>query len=95
MAIAVIKTGGKQYKVQEGQELLVERIPDKKEKDKIEFKDLLYGKKVFATILGEEKGEKIHIFKFRPRKRYRRKTGHRQIYTRIRIDKIGSGETKK
>jgi large subunit ribosomal protein L21 len=88
MPIAVIRTGGKQYKVQEGQELLVERIPDKKEKDKIEFKDLLYGKKVFATILGEEKGEKIHIFKFRPRKRYRRKTGHRQIYAKIKIESI-------
>ena len=88
MPIAVIRTGGKQYKVQEGQELLVERIPDKKEKDKIEFKDLLYGKKVFATILGEEKGEKIHIFKFKPRKRYRRKTGHRQIYAKIKIESI-------
>lgn len=86
---AVIATGGKQYKVKEGQEILVEKIPNKKEKDKIEFKNLLCNKKVVATVLKlEEKGEKINIFKFRPRKRYRRKTGHRQTYTRIKIEKI-------
>lgn len=84
----VIVTGGKQYKVSEGQELSVERILDKKEKDKIEFKDLLSGKKVIASVLGEEKGKKVTIFKFKPRKRYRRKTGHRQIYTKIKIESI-------
>jgi large subunit ribosomal protein L21 len=89
MEFAIIVAGGKQYKVKEGQEILVEKIPGKKEKDKIEFKDLLHNKKVLATILKlEEKGEKVNIFKFRPRKRYRRKTGHRQIYTRIKIEKI-------
>jgi large subunit ribosomal protein L21 len=89
MKSAVIITGGKQYKVKEGQEIKVEKISNKKEKDKIEFKDLLCNKKVVATILKlEEKGEKINIFKFRPRKRYRRKTGHRQTYTRIKIEKI-------
>lgn len=87
MAVAVIKTGGKQYKVSEGQELFVERIVGEP-KDKIEFKDLISDKKVKATILQEEKGEKIHILKFHKRKRYRRKTGHRQIYTKIKIEKI-------
>lgn len=89
MKFAIIVAGGKQYKVSEGQEILIEKIVDKKEKDKIEFKDLLCNKKVVATVLKlEEKGEKINIFKFRPRKRYRRKTGHRQTYTRIKIEKI-------
>jgi len=85
---AVIKTGGKQYKVTENQELLIERIKDKGEKDKIEFDDLLSGKKVKATILKEEKGDKISIVKFQKRKRYRRKTGHRQNYHRIKIESI-------
>jgi len=85
---AVIKSGGKQYKAEEGQEILVEKIIGKKENDKIEFKDLLYGKKVVAAILKEEKGNKIHIFKFKPKKRYRRKKGHRQIYTKIKIESI-------
>ena len=85
---AVIKTGGKQYKVTENQELLIERIKDKGEKDKIEFDDLLSGKKVKATILKEEKGDKVSIVKFQKRKRYRRKTGHRQNYHRIKIESI-------
>ncbi|MCX6806948.1 MAG: 50S ribosomal protein L21 [Candidatus Berkelbacteria bacterium] len=88
MVYAVIQAGGKQYKVEEAQELLVEKILGKKEKDKIEFKDLLSGKKVKAAVLGEEKGDKVTIFKYRPRNRYRRKTGHRQVYTKIKIEKI-------
>ena len=84
---AVIFSGGKQYKVREGQEILIEKITGK-EKEKVEFQNLLNNKKVIASIMTEEKGDKIHIFKFRPRKRYRRKTGHRQIYTQIKIESI-------
>lgn len=86
--IAVINSGGKQYKVFEGQEILVEKIIDKKEKDRVEFKDILGNKKVVVKILGEQKGKKVSIFKFKPRKRYRRKTGHRQVYTKIKIENI-------
>jgi large subunit ribosomal protein L21 len=49
------------------------------------------GAKVKATVLGEEKGEKTRIFKMRPRKRYRRRKGHRQKYTRLRVDEIVKG----
>jgi len=46
------------------------------------------GAKVVATILAQEKGPKIRIFKYRPKERYRRRIGHRQYYTRLRVDKI-------
>ena len=88
MDFAVIKTGGKQYKIRKGQELLVERILLKKEKDKIIFENLLSGKNVVTRLLGEEKGEKVVIFKFKPRNRYRRKIGHRQIFSKILVEKI-------
>lgn len=85
---AVIQTGGKQYKVREGESLLVERLKEKKGEE-IEFKDLLSQKIVKARIEGEEKGKKLIVFKYKPRKRERRKKGHRQIYTKISISKIG------
>ena len=88
MNIAIIQTGGKQYKVCEGQELLVERILGKKEKDKLQFDDLLSKKKVIVNVLKEEKGDKIHIIKFKNKTRYRRKIGHRQKYLRIKIETI-------
>jgi large subunit ribosomal protein L21 len=46
------------------------------------------GAKVLATVVAQEKGPKITVFKYRPRKRYRRRAGHRQLYTRLRIDEI-------
>jgi len=92
MSIAVIKTGGKQYKVREKEELLVERLKTPKNQSQdaglVVFSDLLSDKKVTARLLSEKKGKKVRILKFRPRKRYRRKTGHRQIYSKIRIEKI-------
>lgn len=88
MEIAVIQTGGKQYKVKEGDEILIERLKDKKEKDEVRFKDLLSHKTVIATVLGEEKGEKVKIFKYKPKNRYRKRIGHRQIYTKIKIKEI-------
>lgn len=84
--IAVIKTGGKQYKVQEGMILNIEKIvADKKT---LEFNDILAGKKVTAKILGSEKGDKIRILKFKRKTRYLRRQGHRQNYTKIEIIKI-------
>lgn len=100
---AVIRTGGKQYRVSEGDEILVEKL-DAKEGEVIKFEDVVAVRddsgvktgseaKAFyveAEVVRIEKGEKIIVFKYRPKKRYRRKTGHRQIYTRVKILKIAS-----
>ena len=99
---AIIVDGGRQYKVQEGQELAVDyRLISKGEQ--IEFgrvlavssedgvtlgKPTVDGASVRAEVLGVELGEKIVVQKFRRRKNSRRKTGHRQMHTRVRIDKI-------
>lgn len=84
MQIAVIKTGGKQYKVQEGDELNIELIDN--EKKTIEFEDILGGKKVNAEIVEKElKGQKINILKFKNKTRYIKRKGHRQRYTKIKI----------
>ena len=104
---AVIRTGGKQYRVAEGQTLLVERLTGD-EGASIELEPLLVGggddavfdsdglgkAKVTATIVGHEKGPKIRIFKFKPKRGYKRRQGHRQQLTRIRVEKIGSGGKK-
>ncbi len=111
---AIVETGGKQYKVTPGQTIDVERL-DVAEGDTIELDKVLLiadgdkvtvgrpiveGAKVVATSQGEGKGEKIIVFKYKPKVRYRRKRGHRQLYTRLAIDKIVglegvSGEPKK
>jgi len=83
---AIIKTGGKQYKVAAGDTIKVEKLdPAQKE---IEFIDLLNGKKVSATIIGEGRLPKIEITKFRAKKRYERHQGHRQAFTQIKIEAI-------
>jgi large subunit ribosomal protein L21 len=101
MAYAVIKTGGKQYRVEEGTTLLVERLTDD-EGATIALEPLLYadgdqslfgaddlGKiKVEATIVGHERGPKIRVFKFKPKRGYKRTTGHRQELTRIQVTGI-------
>jgi large subunit ribosomal protein L21 len=99
---AVIRTGGKQYLVKEGDFLEVE-LMDSKENEKISFSEVLLvvngdkvdiGKplvekaKVVATNLGVEKGEKQIIFKYKAKKNYRVKTGHRQKYQKLKIEKI-------
>ena len=102
MPYAVIKTGGKQYRVEEGATLLVERLPGD-EGGSIELEPLLIagdgdakfggdlGKAVVkATIVGHERGKKLRVFKYKPKRGYRRRTGHRQNLTRIRIDSIGA-----
>jgi large subunit ribosomal protein L21 len=99
---AVIETGGKQYKVSPGQTIDVERL-DVAEGKTVDLDRVLLigdgkrvtvgaptvdGAKVVATSQGEGKGDKVIIFKYKPKVRYRKKTGHRQFYTRLVIDKI-------
>jgi large subunit ribosomal protein L21 len=98
---AVIETGGKQYRVQKGDLVRVEKLTAASG-DKITFPVLLVadgtnvqvGKPtvasaaVVATVQGNEKGKKLIVFKYRRRKGYRRKNGHRQEYTAVRIDEI-------
>jgi len=102
MAYAVVETGGKQYRVQEGQVVKVERLPQSAgeeleldrvllvagEKDLLIGRPLLEGARVRATVVGEGKNKKRVVMKFRPRQRYRRKLGHRQPYTLLRIEEI-------
>ncbi|MCX6011557.1 MAG: 50S ribosomal protein L21 [Chloroflexi bacterium] len=99
---AVIETGGKQYKVSPGQTIDVERL-DVAEGKTVDLDRVLLigdgkrvtvgaptvdGAKVVATSQGEGKGDKVIVFKYKPKVRYRKKTGHRQFYTRLVIDKI-------
>ncbi|MBW3565887.1 MAG: 50S ribosomal protein L21 [Acidobacteria bacterium] len=99
---AVIRAGGKQYRVSEGDTLSVERDVLGSEKDgKVELdvmmlggdepkvgSPLVDGATVKAKILGEERGKKIIVFRRKRRKQYKRKTGHRQNLVNIRIEKI-------
>ena len=100
---AVVEVGGNQHRVSEGDYLLVDRIADK-EGAKISLKPLmLRGKdvvldakglekvKVEAEILNHERGEKIRVFKFKPKRGYKRTTGHRQELTRLKVTKITAG----
>lgn len=87
MEIAVIKTGGKQYKVKVGDILKVEKLPESNKKQ-VEFSDILKGKKVLAERLLEGRGPKVRILKFHPKKRYKRVTGARQSFTQLKIEKI-------
>ena len=103
MNYAIIETGGKQYKVKEGDIITVERInsPGHARFDKVLFisseagfkigQPYIKGAKVTADVVGEEKGKKVTMLKYRRRKSSRRKKGHRQIYTKVKIDKIAEG----
>ena len=96
---AVIQTGGKQYRVEKGSTLLVDRL-SAKEGDKIDlpavaFRDqeMVLGKdlekvKVEAKVAGHERGPKIRVFKYRPKKGYRRRAGHRSELTRLEITDV-------
>ena len=100
--LAVIKTGGKQYKVSPGDKIKVEKL-DKKEGSEISFKEVLLVEKnkklylgtplvkeakVTAKILKQGKGKKIIVFKYKPKTRYKKKQGHRQLFTEVEIIKI-------
>lgn len=99
---AVIATGGKQYWVKEGDVIRVEKIDQEKGK-KIEFNQVLMVNKegeyivgrplvekakVTGKVLNQGKAKKIIVFKYKPKKKYRKKTGHRQPYTEVLIEKI-------
>ena len=98
MDYAVVRIKGHQYKVSEGQEILVDRIPDGKveadillvsKEGKISVgKPLCKDAKVAIKVLGEEKGEKIDVYKYKSKSRYRRHTGFRPQLTRLLIQKI-------
>jgi large subunit ribosomal protein L21 len=99
---AIVETGGKQYKIQQGEVLRVEKLtgdvgdPVTFEKVLMVAKDedlrvgtpLLDGARVTGRIVTQDKGRKILVFKFKKRKRYRLKKGHRQLFTAVRIDAI-------
>ncbi len=96
MSYAIIKTGGKQFAVEEGQVLRVPSI-EGKEGDKITVDALLTGEgkdakigaaTVSASVVSHGRGDKIIVFKKKRRKQYKRKQGHRQDYTEIKIEKI-------
>ena len=86
---AIIRTGGKQYRVKEGDNLKVEKL-DYEEGDSISFDEVLESAEVKAEVLEHGKNKKVEVFKFKPKKRYKKKTGHRQPFTRIKIDEIVS-----
>ena len=109
MSYAVIKTGGKQYKVKSGEILKIEKLPDSKADTKIEFNEILaygdnkiievgspivQGAKVEANLIKNSKNRTVLIFKKRRRQNSRRKNGHRQEYSMIRINKIFSKDGK-
>ncbi|HLR21740.1 MAG TPA: 50S ribosomal protein L21 [Tissierellaceae bacterium] len=99
---AVVETGGKQYRVQEGDVLFVEKL-DVEEGSTVDFdkvlvlsnddgltvgKPLVEGAKVEGSVLEHGKNKKVIVFKYRAKKNYKRKQGHRQPYTKIKIEKI-------
>ncbi|GAI09003.1 unnamed protein product [marine sediment metagenome] len=102
--LAIIKTGGKQYKVAPGDKIKIEKI-DKKEGSEITFKEVLLveknkkleigtpfvkGAKVVGKILSQGKGKKVIIFKYKPKTRYKKKAGHRQSFTEVEILKMNN-----
>ena len=109
MSYAVIQTGGKQYKVKSGEILKIEKLPNSKPETKIEFNEILAygdnkiieigaptvkGAKVEANLIKNSKNRTVLIFKKRRRQNSRRKNGHRQQYSMIRINKIFSKDGK-
>ena len=109
MSFAVIQTGGKQYKVKSGEILKIEKLPNSKSDNKIEFKEILaygdnkvievgaptvQGAKVEANLIKNSKERTVLIFKKRRRQNSRRKNGHRQMFSMIRINKIFSKDGK-
>jgi large subunit ribosomal protein L21 len=99
---AIIKTQGKQQRIVPGSTILVDRL-DRQPGEAVELGQVLLvsrngevtvgqptieGARVVATVLGDERGEKITVFKYKPKVRYRRKQGHRQEYTRLAVNRI-------
>ena len=99
---AIVESGGRQYRAEEGHTFSVEKLPYEVG-EQIELSNVLLlandnemkvgqptveGVSVKATIVDQYRGEKIFVWKYRPKKRYRNRKGHRQSYTRLRIDEI-------
>ena len=102
MTHAIIETGGKQYRVKEGDEIFIEKLPMEAE-DTVTFSNVLAitgddetkigtpyveGAAVEAGVVKNGKAKKIIVYKMHPKKGYRRKQGHRQPYTKVKIEKI-------
>ena len=102
MTSAIFETGGKQYKVKEGDEIFIEKL-GLDDDEKVKFDNVLAifnedgnkigspylkGASVTAKVIKSGKAKKIIVYKMRPKKGYRRKQGHRQPYTKVKIDKI-------
>ena len=105
MKYAVIKNGGHQYKVEEGQIIKVEKLDSDGKSyvfeevllsvdgDKVELgTPIVTGLKVYADVVSDVKGDKIEVFKYKSKSRYRKHTGHRQKYTQIKIVGIGTNK---
>ena len=105
MPFAVIQTGGKQHRVEPGQTIEVEKLPAE-EGETVELTEVLLvsddnglrqgrplveGAKVVGRVVKQTRGKKIIVFKYKPKVRYRKKTGHRQSLTRIAIEEIVAG----
>jgi len=97
---AIVKTGGKQYRVERGQKLIVERLAAAEGAD-VTLEPILYRSeeavfdkaglenvKVTAKVLAHVRGEKLRVFKFKPKRGYKRRTGHRQDLTQIEVTEI-------
>jgi len=100
---AIVKTGGKQYRVEPGQRLLVERLPAAEGAD-VTLEPIMYRSEevvldpqaltqvqVTAKVLAHVRGEKLRVFKFKPKRGYKRRTGHRQELTQIEVTGIAAG----
>jgi large subunit ribosomal protein L21 len=108
MSYAVVKVGGKQYRVEEGDSIVVDRL-SASEGDKVDLEPLLFADgdksllggdelakvKVQATVTAHEKGKKIHGLKFKPKRGYKRRYGHRADLTRLEIADIKVGAAKR
>jgi large subunit ribosomal protein L21 len=103
---AIVKSGGKQYRVERGQTLLVERLAADEGAD-VALEPILYRSeeavfdaaglkdvKVTAKVVAHVRGEKLRVFKFKPKRGYKRRTGHRQELTRIEVLEISAGRAK-
>jgi large subunit ribosomal protein L21 len=103
---AIVKTGGKQYRVERGQRLLIERLAVE-EGANVTLEPILYRSddavfdkaglqtvKVTAKVLAHVRGEKLRVFKFKPKRGYKRRTGHRQDLTQIEVTEITKGKAK-
>jgi large subunit ribosomal protein L21 len=102
---AIVECGGRQYRAEEGHSFSVEKLPYEVGEQVLLDQVLLVadgetitvgrpgveGASVKATVIDQYRGKKIFVWKYRPRKRYRRRQGHRQSYTRLRVDTIDLG----